>query len=116
MTNDDNKTTSDLTDRELLALILRRLDALEALVEDRLRDTRPLWQGFNNRFDRIEERLVSIENDMIGVKKELRSLYVHNRMVLDDIGGIRRRQDDIEKLADNVYDRVEALEQKGKQV
>lgn len=63
--------TKDLTTDEILRLILNRLTdletrfgALEALVEDRLKDTRPIWQAINARTERIENTLLDMKEQM----------------------------------------------------
>src|SRR5215470_2056468 len=55
-----------------------RLKNLEATVDDRLKDTRPLWQVIISRFEGIETRLDSIDNKLGCVEKELRS--INNRL------------------------------------
>jgi chromosome segregation ATPase len=116
---DENATTSDLSDREILQQILRRLSALEAAEADRKLETKPqlnfLVKEVSDQREenkQILQRLSNIENDMIYVKKELRTVNTHIRMFFDDMGALRMRQGNIEQLADNIADRVENLEQK----
>jgi hypothetical protein len=75
MTDDPTK---DLTDSEKLNLILSklsnvesrlsnvetRLATLELIVEDRLKDTRPIWQAINVRTERIEGTLIQVRDQM----------------------------------------------------
>jgi septal ring factor EnvC (AmiA/AmiB activator) len=78
MTDDPTK---DLNAVEMLRLVLTdvrdmkdRLGALESLVEDRLKDTRPIWQAINQRTERIEARLDELTERVGGVEKELRTV------------------------------------------
>jgi hypothetical protein len=63
--------TNGLTTDEILRLILNRLTdietilgANESLVEDRLKDTRPIWQAIDTRTERIEATLSDIKGEM----------------------------------------------------
>jgi len=60
--------------------------------------------------EQILRRLTSLETEMIGVKKELRSINSHMRIFIDDYNNVRLKQQDIEKLSDHLADRVEAIE------
>ena len=59
-----------------------RLASLEEKVEERLHDTRPIWEG-------VQARLAGIET-------ELRSLGRHFRTLAADIFGLRVRVDKLE--------------------
>jgi hypothetical protein len=84
--------TRDLTAVEMLRLVLAdvrdmkdrlgaiesatqgvesRLAAIETLVEDRFKDTRPIWQAINQRTERIEARTESIEGILIDLKEQI---------------------------------------------
>ncbi len=70
--------TEDLTTDEILRTLLAyvralmadmqdvktRLGALESLVEERLKDTRPIWQAISKRTERIEETLLDIKGEI----------------------------------------------------
>lgn len=89
---DDNTPTADLTDREILQAILRRLDALEAKADDRANTTRPLldqivkemvatretlterMDEMGARLDRIERQLEVMTLDVMNVRTDQRSL------------------------------------------
>jgi chromosome segregation ATPase len=95
---DENADTADLTDRELLQAILRRLDGLEALVDDRLKDTRPLWQGINQRLERIEASLEVIERESKTARREMgllrediRGERLHRAELAERIEDLERR-------------------------
>ena len=66
-----------------------RMTSLEGLVDARLHDTRPMWEG-------VQERLT-------GIEKELNSLNRHIRLFAGDVGILRNRvehlEDDVEDLA-----------------
>ena len=69
--------TKDLTTDEILRLILNRLTgvetrlgALESLVEDRLKDTRPIWQAINARTERIEESLAEAHKGLRSIDRK----------------------------------------------
>ncbi len=65
---DENADTTDLTTNEILRQILARLTDVEtelatlrATVDDRLKDTRPIWQAINARTERMEAQLRTID-------------------------------------------------------
>lgn len=77
----EDSPTSDLTAAEMLRLVLAdvremknklgaldsiesRLAALESLVDDRFKDTRPIWQAINERTERMDARLDRIDETM----------------------------------------------------
>ncbi len=96
-----NDTTKDLTDSEKLNLILARLDTVEAILNDRLQDTRPFLQNLHafvdqmnqdmkDRFDRIEKELRSMN----------RKFEVFNEEMLDmktDLKDFNARLSDVER-------------------
>jgi chromosome segregation ATPase len=94
---DDNNPTADLTDRELLQAILQRLGALEALVDDRLKDTRPLWQGINQRLERIEEGQKDAVNRLDRIERRLDQLALDVLDVRADQRRLDGRMDDLER-------------------
>jgi chromosome segregation ATPase len=94
---DDNNPTADLTDRELLQAILQRLGALETLVDDRLKDTRPLWQGINQRLERIEEGQKDAVNRLDRIERRLDQLALDVLDVRADQRRLDGRMDDLER-------------------
>jgi chromosome segregation ATPase len=96
MTNDDTPT-SDLTIDEKLDRILSRLGALEALVDDRLKDTRPLWQGINQRLERIEEGQKDAVNRLDRIERRLDQLALDVLDVRADQRRLDGRMDDLER-------------------
>jgi hypothetical protein len=47
-----------------LGAVETRLGALEALIEDRVKDTRPIWQAISARTERIEDTLLDTREQM----------------------------------------------------
>ncbi len=45
-----------------------RLEALETLVEERLQDTRPMWQGVQTQITELREH---IDSDVSGLREEM---------------------------------------------
>jgi predicted nucleic acid-binding Zn-ribbon protein len=87
--------TKDLTAVEMLRLLLAdvrdmkdrlgalesvtedvgsKLAALETLVEDRFKDTRPIWQTVNQRTERMEMRIERIEDTLIHLREQVGTL------------------------------------------
>jgi tetrahydromethanopterin S-methyltransferase subunit G len=67
----EEEPTADLSDSEKLTQILKRLPALEsklgaldAKVEERLQDTRPIWARLEQQMGEVIERLSSIESKL----------------------------------------------------
>jgi septal ring factor EnvC (AmiA/AmiB activator) len=86
LTNEPTKDlTENLSDRQLLVLLLERVTAIGARVarleqaeEDRQRETRPLWERLEGqmaqvfvKFAAIEERLTAIENEQRRMRIEI---------------------------------------------
>lgn len=91
--------TKDLTAVEMLRLLLAnvrdmkaRLTALETCVEDRFKDTRPIWEAINKRTEIIEaqatetnawlndlaERMERVEGTLIDMKEQIGRLAVRD--------------------------------------
>jgi chromosome segregation ATPase len=106
---DPNADTADLTDREILQAILRRLDALEARADDRARETRPLLdqiiketvttrETLSERMDGIEARLDAIERESKTIRREMgllrediRGERLHRAELAERIEDLERR-------------------------
>jgi septal ring factor EnvC (AmiA/AmiB activator) len=83
MNNNGNEDTTkdltdDLSDRQLLLLVLERVIRLEAAEEERKKETRPLWDRLEGqmtqvfvRFSAIETRLTAIEEEQKRVRHEI---------------------------------------------
>jgi septal ring factor EnvC (AmiA/AmiB activator) len=77
----DNTTEKPNNTELKLDLILARLQnletkfsALEAAVDDRLKDTRPLWQVVISRFEGIEAKLESMDAKLTDAGQQLRAI------------------------------------------
>ncbi len=110
--------TKDLTQDEKLDLILSRLTAietrltavedrnasLEAKVDERLRDTRPIWEAIQAQNERIIERVTRIEEQNAEMAKTLRLIEKQQGLLNRDFLRFRGEQEVLE-------DRIHALEQ-----
>lgn len=66
MADDQNPTTPEIQlVLQAIAALGERLDRLEQKVDERLPDTRPLWEGLNARVDQLEGRIDRV-NDGVG--------------------------------------------------
>jgi len=83
--------TKDLTDSEKLNLILAGLSALETVVDDRLRDTRPLLDSLHVHVDRLGA-------DLQEVKTIVRRLDNGFTQLSRELIDIKARQNEIETL------------------
>ncbi|MGH9846612.1 MAG: hypothetical protein ACREEM_48555 [Blastocatellia bacterium] len=83
--------TKDLTDSEKLNLILARLGALEAITDERSRDTRPLLDSLHEHVDRLGADLQEIK----AIVKRLDSGFTQLSRELIDI---KARQNEIEAV------------------
>jgi hypothetical protein len=115
--NEEN--TADLTRDEKLDLILAeirvmkadirsldtRLTSLETKVEDRLLDTRPLWEVISARTEVIVERVTRIEEQNSEMAETLRQIDSKLEVLTHDVLDVRAAQ---RILASRVY----ALEQR----
>jgi septal ring factor EnvC (AmiA/AmiB activator) len=105
--NPDNTSdpTRDLTAADMLRIVLAevremrdRLSVIEVVIEERLKDTRPIWQAINERTERIEARLEAVEKDLSEARKDLRRMdrtfstfAVDNTRMRADIGDFDER-------------------------
>jgi chromosome segregation ATPase len=87
MTDDPPK---DLTDSEMLKLILQRLYRLEAAAEVRTKETRP-------KLDLIIKELSDIREDITEVKNRQARLERKFDILLDDSVDLRSQQKDFER-------------------
>jgi hypothetical protein len=105
---DENANTSDLTQDltavEMLRLVLAdvrdikaRVGALEAIVEDRLKDTRPIWQTINQRTERIEEGQKDAAARLDRIERQLRVMTQDVMAVRTDQQRIEDRMDKLER-------------------
>jgi hypothetical protein len=92
---DDNSPTANLTDSENLDAILRRLAALEARVDDRVRETRPL-------LDQLIKEMTATRDMLMDERRKLRKQI--EVMTLDPME-MRANQRHTE-------DRMDAIEQR----
>lgn len=65
------ETTTPLTDSEKLDLVLERLAKLEERVEERLKDTRPMWQAIHAQTEKIAEEQTRIATTLSHIKEQL---------------------------------------------
>ena len=66
--------TQNLDDSHKLDLILERLTALEQKAEDRSRETRPLWDKIEARFNALDVQLEDIKKELILVNRKIDKL------------------------------------------
>jgi outer membrane murein-binding lipoprotein Lpp len=108
MAEDNPDNTSDLTQDlsavEMLRLVLSdvrdikaRVGALEAVVEDRLKDTRPIWQAINERTERIEEGQRDAAARLDRIERQLKVMTQDVMAVRTDQQRIEERMDDLER-------------------
>jgi uncharacterized protein YaaR (DUF327 family) len=129
--NEEN--TKDLTQDEKLDLILAeirvmksdirsldtRLTSLEARVEDRLLDTRPLWEVISARTEMIVERVTRIEEQNARIEERVARIEEQNERTVEML---RQIDSKLEVMTHDVLDvraaqrilasRVYALEQR----
>lgn len=129
----NKENTADLTQDEKLDLILAeirvmksdirgldvRLTSLEAKVEDRLLDTRPLWEVINARTEMIVERVTRIEEQNARIEERVARIEEQNERTIE---ALRQIDSKLEVMTHDVLDvraaqrilasRVYALEQR----
>ena len=91
------------SDSEKLTLILSRLDKVEETLEERLYDTRPIWQKVVADIAHLQEGQDVLQVDVGEIKKSMRDVYYRFDVLNHTMLAIRADQRDI-------YDRVRALE------
>lgn len=77
----DDQPTANLSDSEKLDLIVarlggvgRRLEALEQKVDERLKDTRPLWEAVQTQLQQINYKLEAINRRFLHTEADLVAL------------------------------------------
>jgi N-methylhydantoinase B/oxoprolinase/acetone carboxylase alpha subunit len=108
MTNEPDNTsdlTQDLSAVEMLRLVLAdvrdikaRVSALEAgqaelraIVDDRLKDTRPIWQAINERTERIEEEIRRVRREMGLLREDIRGERMARVELAERVDEIERK-------------------------
>lgn len=113
------ENTKDLTTGEMLKMILAdvrdlrtvvtevdiRLTSLEKKVDERLHDTRPMWQAIHAQTEKLTERVDALSENMEKVNETLK----HFRYQLEDIAVVHQ---DLKAGQREHRKRLEALEQK----
>jgi sirohydrochlorin ferrochelatase len=96
--------TQDLNAVDLLRLVLAdvrqmkdQIGALQAIVDDRLKDTRPIWQAIGARTERIEESQKDVANRLDRIERQLRVLTQDVMAVRTDQQRIEDRMDDLDR-------------------
>lgn len=71
-TNEPTKDmTENLSDRQLLLLVLERVGRLEAAEEERKKETRPLWERLEGQMTQVLVRLTNIEDEQRRMRHEM---------------------------------------------
>ena len=91
------------SDSEKLTLILSRLDKVEETLEERLYDTRPIWQKVVTDIAHLQKGQDTLHADVGEIKKSLRDVYYRFDVLNNTMLAIRADHRDI-------YDRVRTLE------
>ena len=105
------------SDSEKLTLILSRLDKVEETLEERLYDTRPIWQKVVADIGHLQADIAHLQEgqdalratqdtlsaDVGQIKKSMRDVYYRFDVLNDTMLAIRADHRDI-------YDRIRALE------
>jgi DNA repair ATPase RecN len=108
-------TTQELTDSEMLRLILNELteqrkwrasmdewrasvDEWRARVDERLKDTRPIWQTIHAQTERNTEWLHSIDERLGNVEATTRRLDNGLTQLSRELLGIKARQHELESI------------------
>src|SRR5262245_46505481 len=93
-----DENTKDLTDREVLDLILQRLDALE---ESRAGETKPQLQTLNAYIDKMNAELVEFRAEMQAFRDETKAalgrLDTGFTQFSRELMDLKARQDEIER-------------------
>lgn len=80
-----------------LGAVESRLGALESLVEDRFRDTRPIWQAINARTERIEENLAEAHKELRSMNRKFEVFSIEMFNMKADIKDFDGRLSEIEQ-------------------
>jgi BMFP domain-containing protein YqiC len=105
--NDSEKLTLILLTMQTLAArvenLEHRFDDLDHKVDERLYDTRPIWQKVATDIAHLQEGQDALRADMGEMKKSMRDVYYRFDVLNNTMLAIRADQRDI-------YERVRALE------
>jgi hypothetical protein len=102
MSEDLTKKLSQ-TDSEKLTLILNRVDKLEQTVDERLHDTRPIWEKVVADIATLQEGQDLLRAEVGEIKKSMRGSYYRFDVLNNTMLAIRADQQEI-------FDRVRVLE------
>lgn len=112
MSDDNLKDFSNRDDKldriiEMLRLQSLRIEALEEKVDERLKDTRPLWEGVQNRLDQLEKKVDHLEKKVDqgfeAVQSQLLILIKKMEIMTQDIMQVRAEH----RLLDERVDKLE---------
>lgn len=84
--------------------LYHRLASLEAKVDERLHDTRPMWQAIHAQTEMLVERMGRIENSNLRVEEQLKVIHHQLEELTLDVMEVRAVKRELKK-------RVAALEQ-----
>lgn len=105
-----NDLTNDLSDRQLLLLVLERVTKIEERVtrlevaeEDRKRETRPLWERLNTQIAQLNEQMTQVLARLSAIEEEQRRMRHDITMFREDL-----RNERLERLY--LAERVTALD------
>ena len=89
--------TKQLTDRQLLELILARLQKVEAFVDDRSRDTRPLLDRLHKKTAELLLDVRDVKHRLDNIETILRGVAFDGIETRDRIRELDRRITDLER-------------------
>ena len=112
------------SDSEKLTLILSRLDKVEETLEERLYDTRPIWQKVVADIAHVQADIAHVQADIAHLREGQDALRAAQDMLSSDVGEIKKSMRDVYYRFDvlnntmlairadqhDIYDRVRALE------
>ncbi len=112
------------SDSEKLTLILSRLDKVEETLEERLYDTRPIWQKVVADIANVQSDVAHVQADIAHLREGQDALRAAQDMLSSDVGEIKKSMRDVYYRFDvlnntmvairadqhDIYDRVRALE------
>jgi hypothetical protein len=96
MSDDLTKKLSYSAD-EKLAMILFRLDSLEQKVDERLYDTRPIWQKLVDDITQLQKGQETVITDCEEIKMSIRDIYSRFEILSESIIGTQVRNRDLER-------------------
>ncbi|MEW6207910.1 MAG: hypothetical protein AB1631_06055 [Acidobacteriota bacterium] len=83
-----------------------RLEALENIVEERLQDTRPLWEGVQMQLVEIRESQEKTASEVTEIKGEIRKLNRKIETFNNRLMEVEADQRDIEERVENLEKKV----------